>query len=300
VYKILLKEDLVPNIHLLKIDAPAIARKAQPGHFIVLKVDEYGERVPMTIADWQPEEGSISIVFVEVGTSTSKMEILKTGDLINNVSGPLGIPTHIEKFGTVVCIGGCYGIASIMPIARAMKQAGNKVISIIEARSRNLLYWEDKLKSASDQLISATGDYLHDSRGWIPEKMEEILANGDKVDLVVAAGCTYMMMRCSEITRPSAIKTIVHLNPIMVDGTGMCGCCRVSVGGATKFACVHGPEFDGHQVDWDLLMARQRAYLEEEIYSLQLWECQNWHKHKRGKLNGETNIRARADAKARA
>jgi NAD(P)H-flavin reductase len=299
VYRILLKQELVPNIHLLKIDAPAIARKAQPGHFVVLRVDESGERVPMTIADWNPEEGSISIIFVEVGTSTSKMETLKTGDLITNVSGPLGIPTHIQKFGTVVCVGGCYGIASIMPIARAMKGAGNKVISIIEARSRNLIFWEDKLKNVSDQLIVATGDAVDGDKGWIPEKIEKIAAEGNKIDLVVAVGCTYMMMRCSEMTRPSAIKTVVHLNPIMVDGTGMCGCCRVSVGGTTKFACVHGPEFDGHQVDWELLSARQRAYIEEEIHSLQLWECQNWHKHTRGKLHGEIDIKTRTNAKAR-
>jgi ferredoxin--NADP+ reductase len=187
-----------------------------------------------------------------------------------------------------------------MPIARAMSEAGNKVISIIEARSRNLLYWEDKLRSVSDQLIITTGDVSYGAKGWIPEKLGEIMADGNKVDLVVAVGCTYMMMRCAETTRPAGIKTVVHLNPIMVDGTGMCGCCRVSVGGVTKFACVHGPEFDGHQVDWELLMARQRAYLAEEIYSLQVWECQNWHKHTRGKLNGEIDSKSRANAQARA
>ena len=299
-YSILLKEDLVPNIHLLKIDAPAIAKKAQPGHFVVLRVDDSGERVPMTIADWNSEEGSITIVFVEVGTSTGKMETLRTGDLISNVSGPLGIPTHIQKYGTVVCIGGCYGIASIMPIARAMKEAGNKVITIVEARSRNLIYWEDKLRGFSDQLIISTGDGSYGDKEWIPEKMEKFLDAGNKADLCVAVGCTYMMKRCSEITRPSAIKTVVHLNPIMVDGTGMCGCCRVSVGGTTRFACVHGPEFDGHQVDWDLLSARQRAYLEEEIHSLQLWECQNWHRHTRGKVHAEIDIKPRANAEARA
>jgi ferredoxin--NADP+ reductase len=279
VYKILLKEDLVPNIHLIKIEAPAIARKAKAGHFVVLRVDEPGERIPMTIADWDEKEGSITIVFVEVGTSTAKLNMLKTGDFISNVSGPLGIPTHIEKLGTVVCIGGCYGIASIMPIARAMSKAGNKVISVIEARSKNLLFWEDKLRSVSNQLVITTGDNLYTDKGWIPEKFGEIVAGDSKVDLVVAVGCTYMMMRCAETTKPLGIKTVVHLNPIMVDGTGMCGCCRVSVGGGTKFACVHGPEFDGHQVDWELLMARQRAYLEEEIQSLQIWECQNWQKH---------------------
>ena len=278
-YKILLKEDLVPNIHLIKIEAPAVARNAQAGHFVVLRVDEPGERIPMTIADWDEKEGSITIVFVEVGTSTAKLNMLKTGDFISNVSGPLGIPTHIEKLGTVVCIGGCYGIASIMPIARAMSKAGNKVISVIEARSKNLLFWEDKLRNVSNQLVITSGDNLYTDKGWIPEKFGKIVAGDSKVDLVVAVGCTYMMMRCAETTKPLGTKTVVHLNPIMVDGTGMCGCCRVSVGGGTKFACVHGPEFDGHQVDWELLMARQRAYLEEEIQSLQIWECQNWQKH---------------------
>jgi NAD(P)H-flavin reductase len=298
VYRILSKKQLAPNIHLLKIEAPAVANKARAGHFVVLRVDERGERVPMTIADWDKNEGSISIVFVPVGTSTAKLEALAAGDLIHNVSGPLGVPTHIEKFGTVVCVGGCYGIASIMPIARAMKEAGNKVISLIEGRSGNLLYWEDKLRSVSDRLITAAGDYSYSEKGWIPEKMAEIMAGG-KVDIVVAVGCTYMMMRCSEITRPSAIKTVVHLNPIMVDGTGMCGCCRVSVGGETKFACVHGPEFDGHRVDWELLAARQRAYLDEEVYSLQVWECRNWQKHI-GKTNGKVDSKPRADAPARA
>ncbi len=277
-YKILLKENLVPNVHLLKIEAPAISRRAQPGHFVMLRVDENGERIPMTIADWDAEEGSITIVFVQVGTSTSKLASLKTGDSISNLVGPLGIPTTIEKVGTVVCIGGCYGIASIMPIARAMKEAGNKVISIIEARSRNLIYWEDKLRSVSDELVVITGDDVQAEGEWVTEKIEKMVAAGEKIDMVIAIGCTFMMMRTSGATKPFGIKTIVHLSPIMVDGTGMCGCCRVSVGGETRFACVHGPEFDGHQVDWDLLIARQSAYLGEEMQSLQVWECQDWQK----------------------
>ncbi len=276
-YKILLREDLVPNIHLFKVAAPAVAKKAQPGQFVVIMVDEKGERIPMTIADWDREDGSVTIVFMEVGTTTRRLALLKAGDYITNFVGPLGLPTHIEKFGTIVCVGGCYGIASIMPIARAMREAGNKVISVIEARSKNLLFWEERLRSVSDQLIITTGDGSYAAKGWISNRLEEIVAGGDKVDLVTAIGCTYMMMLCAEMTKPLGIKTIVHLNPIMVDGTGMCGCCRVSVGGATKFACVDGPEFDGHQVDWDLLLARQGIYLDDEIRSLQAWECQNWH-----------------------
>ena len=277
-YKILLKQELVPNIHLLKVEAPAIAEKAQPGQFVVLRTDERGERIPMTITDWDKEEGSITITFMEVGTTTRKLASLKTGDSIANFVGPLGLPTHIEKLGTVACVGGCYGIASIMPIARAMKQAGNKVISLIEARSQNLLFWEDRLRSISDQLITTTGDGSCGDKGWNPEKIEGIVTSGERLDLVVAIGCTYMLKLCAETTKPFGVKTIVHLNSIMVDGTGMCGCCRVSVGGATKFACVDGPEFDGHLVDWDLLLARQSQYLTEEIQSLQVWECENWAK----------------------
>jgi ferredoxin--NADP+ reductase len=277
-YRILLKQDIIPNFHILKVEAPAIARKAQPGQFVVLRVDERGERIPMTIADWDEEEGSITIVFMEVGTTTRKLASLKTGDSIANFVGPLGLPTHIEKLGTVACIGGCYGVASILPIARAMKEAGNRVISVIEARNKNLLFWQDKLESASDQLITITGEDSPAYQEWLPQKIEGLVASGNKPDLVAAIGCTFMMKICSEATKPLGIKTIVHLNPIMVDGTGMCGCCRVSVGGATKFACVDGPEFDGHQVDWDLLLARQGEYLAEEIESLQLWDCQNWVK----------------------
>ncbi len=274
-YKIILKQDLAPNIHLLKIEAPVIARKAQPGQFVVLRTDECGERIPMTIADWDKEEGSVTIIFMEIGMTTRKLAALKTNDCIANFVGPLGLPTHIEKLGIVACVGGCYGIASIMPVARAMRQAGNKVISVIEARTRKLLYWEDKLRDVSDELIIATHDGSYGPKGWNPQKIDELVAGGYKLDLVVAVGCTYMMKVCSDITKPLGIKTIVHLNPIMVDGTGMCGCCRVLVGGNTKFACVDGPEFDGHQVDWDLLLARQGQYLTEELQSLQAWDCQN-------------------------
>ncbi len=272
----MLKENLVPNVNLFKIEAPDIANKAKPGHFVIIRVDETGERVPMTIADWDKEEGSITIVCFQVGTSTSKLAQLKTGDYIENVVGPLGVPLHIEKLGTVLCIGGCYGIGSILPVARAMKEAGNRVISIAEGRSKNLIYWQDKLRTASDELIVVTENDADSLKGWIPERLEELVARSDKPDLVVAVGCTFMMMRTSMATKPYGIKTIVHLAPIMVDGTGMCGCCRVSVGGETRFACVHGPEFDGHEVDWELLMARQSPYLAEELLSLQEWECQNW------------------------
>jgi len=275
-YKILLTQDLAPNIHLFKVMAPAVAKKAQPGQFVVIRIDERGERIPITIADWDEKEGSVSIVFMEIGTTTRRLTLLKAGDYIADFVGPLGLPSHVEKLGTVVCVGGCYGIASIMPIARAMRQAGNKVISVIEARSKYLLFWEDELRRASDQLIVTTGDGSYGAKGWITDRLKEIVG-GERADLVVAVGCTFMMKLCAETTKPFGIETIVHLNPIMVDGTGMCGCCRVSVGGETKFACVDGPEFDGHKVDWDLLLARQGIYLDDEIRSLEEWECRSWH-----------------------
>jgi NAD(P)H-flavin reductase len=276
-HKILAKKELVPNIHLVKFLAPAIAKKAQPGQFVIITVDEKGERIPLTIADWDKTEGSISIVFMEVGTTTQRFASFNAGDSIASLVGPLGIPAHIEKVGIVVCVGGCYGIAAMMPIARAMKEKGNKVISIIEARSKYLLFWEDELKKASDQLILTTGDGSYAPQGWIPDQLTQILGK-EKVDLIFAIGCTYMMKLASETTKPFGVKTIVHLNSIMVDGTGMCGCCRVSVGGETKFACVDGPEFDGHQVDWDVLLSRQRGYQDLEIHSLQEWESRNWRR----------------------
>jgi len=275
-HKILVKEELVPNMHLVKFSAPAIAKKAQPGQFIIITIDEKGERIPLTIADWDQNEGSITIVFMEVGTTTQRFALFNAGDSIDSLVGPLGIPAHIEKVGTVVCVGGCYGIAAMMPIARAMKEAGNKVISVIEARSKYLLFWEDELKRVSDQLIVTTGDGSYAPQGWIPDQLKQIFEGGEKADLIFAIGCTYMMKLASETSKPFGIKTIVHLNSIMVDGTGMCGCCRVSVGGETKFACVDGPEFDGHQVDWDVLLSRQRSYHDEEILSLQEWESRNW------------------------
>ncbi len=275
-HKILVKEELVPNMHLVKFSAPAIAKKAKPGQFIIITIDEKGERIPLTIADWDQKEGSITIVFMEVGTTTQRFALFNAGDSIDSLVGPLGIPAHIEKVGTVVCVGGCYGIAAMMPIARAMKEAGNKVISVIEARSKYLLFWEDELNKVSDQLIVTTGDGSYAPQGWIPDQLKQIFEGGEKADLIFAIGCTYMMKLTSEISKPFGIKTIVHLNSIMVDGTGMCGCCRVSVGGETKFACVDGPEFDGHQVDWDVLLSRQRSYHDEEILSLQEWESRNW------------------------
>ena len=271
-YKILLRQDLVSSIHLFKVAAPAVAMKAQAGQFIVIRIDELGERIPLTIADWDKKEGSVTIVFMEVGTTTARLASLKAGDAIADFVGPLGLPAHIEKFGTIVCVAGGVGVAPIAPIARALKQAGNKIISILGARNKDLLFWEDKLRSLSDQLIVTTDDGSYGRKGLVTEPLRELLESGEKIDRVIAIGPSIMMKFCSKTTQPFGVKTIVSLNPIMVDGTGMCGCCRVSVGGETKFACVDGPVFDGHQVDWDLLLARQRIYLDEEKRSFEQWQ----------------------------
>ena len=272
-YKILERQDLVPGIHLFKVDAPKVARKAKPGQFIVIRIDEKGERIPLTVADWNEKEGSVTVVFMEVGTTTHRLTSLGTGDYMDDFVGPLGVPTHIEKFGTVVCVAGGFAVAVIQPIARAFKEKGNKVISILGARTKDLIFWEDELRQVSDELIVTTDDGSYGRKGLVTEPLKELLESS-KIDQVMAIGPTVMMKFCAKTTEPFGVKTIVSLNPIMVDGTGMCGCCRVEVGDATKFACVDGPDFDGHQVDWDLLMARQRSYLDEEKLSFEQWQCQ--------------------------
>lgn len=270
-YRILDREDLTSEIHLLKIEAPRVAKKAQAGQFIIVRIDEKGERIPLTIADWDGKEGSVTIVFMEVGTSTRKLASLNIGDSIVDFVGPLGRPTEIEQFGTVACVAGGFAIATIMPIARTMRKAGNRVVSIMGFRTKNLVFWEERLDSVSDELIVTTDDGSYKRKGLVTEPLKELLQE-TRIERVIAIGPTVMMKFCSLTTKPFGVKTIVSLNPIMVDGTGMCGCCRVSVSGETKFACVDGPDFDGHEVDWDLLMKRQRTYLDEEKESLELWK----------------------------
>jgi len=271
-YRILLRQDLVPNIHLFKIEAPRVAKKALPGQFVVIRIDERGERIPVTIADWDVAEGSVSIVFMEVGTTTRRLALLKAGDSVADFVGPLGLPTHIEKFGTVVCVAGGFAVAVVKPIAEALRKKGNRIIAILGARTKELLFWEDELRRVSDELIVTTDDGSYARKGVVTEPLKELLASGkEKIDRVIAIGPSIMMKFCAKTTEPFGVKTIVSLNPIMVDATGMCGCCRVSVGGVTRFACVEGPDFDGHQVDWDLLLARQKTYLEEEKRSLELF-----------------------------
>lgn len=273
-FRIINKETLANKIHLFKIEAPAVARKAQPGQFVVVRVDETGERIPLTIADWDEKEGSVSMVFMEVGATTFRLGQLNAGDFIADFVGPLGVPSDIEKFGTVVCVAGGVGVAVITPIAKALKEKGNNIISILGARSKDLLFWEDKLSDASHKLIVTTDDGTYGRKGVVTEPLKELLESAEKVDRVIAIGPTVMMKFSAKTTEPFGVKTIVSLNPIMVDGTGMCGCCRVSVGDDTKFACVDGPDFDGHQVDWDLLAARQRIYLDEEKRSFERWQAE--------------------------
>ncbi len=272
-FRITYRETLATKIHLFKIEAAAIARKALAGQFVVIRIDEKGERIPLTLADWDAKEGSVTVVFMEVGATTFRLALLKAGDCIADFVGPLGVPSHIDKFGTVVCVAGGVGAAPIAPIAKALKKKGNEIISILGARSKDLLFWEDKLRSISHRLIVTTDDGTYGRKGVVTEPLKELLESGEKVDRVIAIGPSIMMKFCALTTQPFGVKTIVSLNPIMVDGTGMCGCCRVSVGGVTKFSCVDGPEFDGHQVDWDLLSARLRIYLDEEKCSLEQWQA---------------------------
>ena len=273
-YRVVRRDEIVPNVHIIEIEVPAIAEKARPGQFVLIMPEETGERTPFTISDWNLEKGTITIFFLEVGITTAKMARLKSDDFIYSVAGPLGKPTKIKKYGTVVCGGGCYGIGAIYPIARAMKKAGNKVISIIEARSAYLIYLEEQLKEVSDKVLVSTADGSRGSKGMVPDVLTELVQDGEKIDRSYFVGCTFMMMNCSNITRPYNIKTLVALNPIMVDGTGMCGCCRVTVGGETKFACVDGPEFDGHKVDWEEMFKRKSIYLENEAMAYQNYRCQ--------------------------
>ncbi|MFW6056922.1 MAG: sulfide/dihydroorotate dehydrogenase-like FAD/NAD-binding protein [Chloroflexota bacterium] len=267
-YRIVEQEDLTPTIHLLKIEAPRVAKKAQAGQFVILHHGEEGERIPLTIADWDRDEGTVTVVFMEVGASTRKFAALRAGDAIDDFVGPLGKPTEIDQYGTVVCVAGGFAIATIVPIARAMKEAGNRVISIMGFRSKDLVFWEDRLGGFSDELVVTTDDGTYGRKGLVTEPLKELLDTRD-VDRVVAIGPTIMMKFSALTTKPSGVKTIVSLNPIMVDGTGMCGACRVEIGGETKLACVDGPDFDGHLVDWDLLLSRQKAYLEQEKESME-------------------------------
>ncbi|MDI6839970.1 MAG: sulfide/dihydroorotate dehydrogenase-like FAD/NAD-binding protein [bacterium] len=262
--KILSKRILAPGIKLFEIDNPLIADKILPGQFVVIRCHEKGERFPITVADVNKTNHSIIIIFQEVGKSTTYFGTLKEEDEILDVVGPLGKPSEIELFGTVICIGGGVGIAPLYPIVKALKAKGNKVISIIGAKSKNLLILEEEIRQASSEIYITTDDGSYGMKGFVSNALKNLITTRLKIDRVVAIGPAIMMKVVSELTRPYRIKTIVSLNPIMVDGTGMCGACRVEVGGETKFTCVDGPEFDAHLVDFELLMKRQSIYLKEE------------------------------------
>jgi ferredoxin--NADP+ reductase len=263
-FKILSKEILTSETKRIKVLAPLIAEKAHAGQFVILRVDERGERFPLTLVDWNPSEGSIVLIFQEVGVSTRNLGALRVGDLIEDIVGPLGNPTEVKKFGKVAVIGGGVGTALIYPWVRALKQAGNYIVTILGARNVSLLLLEDELRSLSDELHISTDDGTKGFKGFTADVLKSFLEKGRRFDLVTAVGPVPMMRAVAEVTRPYKIKTVVSLNPIMVDGTGMCGGCRVTVGGETKFACVDGPEFDAHQVDFRELISRLQTYKDEE------------------------------------
>ena len=266
-YTILEREELAPEIYLLKLYAPEVANKSKPGQFIIIRIDESGERIPLTIADYNRDAGIITVVFMEIGKTTKQLATLKSGDSLSDVVGPLGNPAHVPRNSVVVFVGGGVGVTTVYPEAREFKKAGNTIISIIGARSENLLIWEDRVRSVSDKLYITTDDGTKGHHGFVTDVLTSILEE-QGVDLVVAIGPVVMMRAVAGVTKPFGVKTVVSLNPVMVDGTGMCGSCRVLVGGETKFTCVDGPEFDAHQVDFTLLMKRLTTYRDEEAVSL--------------------------------
>lgn len=276
--KILSIKEIVPNVHELIIDAPEVAVKAKPGQFGIVIPDEVGERVPITLADWTTEKGSVTLYFLEVGVSTMKLARKNVGDSVDFLA-PLGRPSTIEHFGTVLVGGGCYGIGSIYPIVRACKEAGNRVIAVVEARNESLFYNQDRLKKYSDQLIMATSDGSSGRRGKVRSVLSELVDTGENIDMAYFAGCTFMMMISALEAKEKGIKNFVYLNTLMVDATGMCGVCRVTVGGETKFACVDGPEFPGDLVDWEGLFKRSAQYVQHQTLAYQ-------HKCKSGESKG--------------
>ena len=266
-FRIVRREDMADGIVVLnEIEAPFIAKNAKPGQFVILRASETGERIPLTMADTDVEKGTITIAYMVVGKTTASFAALKVGESYLDITGPLGKPTEIEKVGTVVCVGGGTGAAVLHPIAKAMKAAGNEVIAILGARSQNMLIMTKEMRAASNELLITTDDGSYGHHGFVTDVLKDLMETRE-INQVVAIGPVPMMKFLSILTKKYNVPTLVSLNPIMVDGTGMCGCCRVSVNGETKFACVDGPEFDGHQVDFDELTKRLSAYREDEQMS---------------------------------
>jgi len=257
------KEKLSPILTLLEVNAPLVARAAKPGQFVMIWAGEHSERIPLTVSETDPQKGTITLIFQEVGRGTIELGRFEEGDVIPSLAGPLGKPTEIENYGTAVVIGGGIGMAIAKPVAIALKKAGNKLITIIGARERSLIILEDEMRAVSDEVIVTTDDGSHGRKGLVTEPLKELL-DGGRVNIVFAVGPMPMMRAVARVTEPYGVKTIVSLDPIMIDGTGMCGGCRVTVGGKTKFTCVDGPDFDAHQVDWDELRARKAFYFEQE------------------------------------
>ena len=271
-YEILKKVQLAPNIKLVKINAPEVAMKAKAGQFVILRIDEKGERIPLTLAEWETKKGTITLIFLEVGVSTRKLGALEVGDEILDIVGPLGNPSDIKHYGSVAAVCGGVGTAAAYPIAKALKEAGNQVVSIIGARTEELLILEDEMKSFSDELYISTDDGSRGHKGFVSDVLKTLIEKGYHFDIVYAIGPPLMMRATANVTKSNSIKTIVSLHSIMVDGMGMCGACRVTVGGETKFACLDGPEFDGHLVNFDELIKRLRVYLSEEKQAAELYE----------------------------
>ncbi len=292
-FKIVEKEELCPKVFRFRIEAAKLVAKAEPGQFVILRKDERGERVPMSIGGLDKENGILTVVIQEVGKTSAAMNRMKAGESFRDVVGPLGIPTHIEKYGRVVCIGGGVGIPPIYPIAQALKEAGNHVETIIGARTKDLLIFVDELTGACHKLHIATDDGSYGTHGFVTSVLEKLMENGTPIDFIMAIGPVPMMKAVAAATRPKKIKTWVSLNPIMVDGTGMCGACRVTVGGKTKFACVDGPDFDAHQVDFDEMTSRLKTYHKQEKIAYdkflhEIGECANQHKQPQEKSEAES------------
>ncbi len=271
-FEVLRKLELAPKIKLFEINAPEIAKKAKPGQFVILRLDEKGERIPLTLAEWKPKKGTITLMFLEVGVSTRKLGALEVGDEILDLVGPLGNPSDIKHYGSVAVVCGGVGTAAVYPIAKALKDADNQVISIIGARTKELLILEEEMRSFSDELYISTDDGSKGYKGFVSDVLTMLIGKGYHFDIVYAIGPPLMMRATANVTKSHSIKTIVSLNSIMVDGMGMCGACRVTVGGETKFACLDGPEFDGHLVNFDELIKRLRMYLSEEKQAAELYE----------------------------